>query len=78
MRRFVRPDSWPLQKGLIKTLLPLGLLTFLLFAICLHAGAKDYAPPPIDIIGKVTDEKGEPVPGASGFYCRHQQGYYDK
>ncbi len=74
MRRFVRQEAWQFQKVFIKKLLLLNFVTVLLLGFCLNANAKNYSPPPVDITGKVTDEKGDPVPGASVFIAGTTRG----
>ncbi len=65
MRLFVSYHLSQLQKGLLKTLLLMNFTAVFLCGICLNANAKEFSPPPINISGKVTNDKGEPLEGVS-------------
>lgn len=69
MRLFAYHRLRLMQKRLLKTLLLMNLSVILLSGICLNASAERFTekdfPPPTDIIGKVTNEKGEPLQGVS-------------
>jgi TonB-linked SusC/RagA family outer membrane protein len=74
MRLFVHQRCLQLPMPFIQKLVLVSFTTVFFFAFCLSAEAKKHSPPPIEITGKVTDDKGEPVPGASVFISGTTQG----
>ncbi|MCW3112834.1 MAG: SusC/RagA family TonB-linked outer membrane protein [Segetibacter sp.] len=74
MRLVANDKCSHLPKLFMKKLLLFSVTSLFLFAFSLSAAAKKHAPPPIDITGKVTDDKGEPVAGASVFIAGTSKG----
>lgn len=66
MRLFACCQFLPwLQKSLLKPLLMTKLATAFLFALCLSTSTKVFSQSAINITGKVTDNKGQPLEGVT-------------
>ena len=73
MRLFKCRQLLPFRNGSLKKLLLLNLTTIFLIAFTLNANAKRFSPP-VNLTGKVTNEIGDPVQGASVFIAGTSNG----